>query len=85
MLLKLRFGESYIYLSALHILTLFLSQRYAPEVDPEELPPFVHVGSTRNITVERQWQPLFKDVLANVLVFWQNHDGAYHPEDPLHQ
>jgi hypothetical protein len=58
---------------------------YAPSLDLEELPAFIHVTSVHNITVERQWQPLFKDVLANILVSWNQHDGQYHSEDPLHQ
>jgi hypothetical protein len=38
-----------------------------------------------NITVECQWQPLYKDVLANILDFYINHEGRFHSENFLHQ
>jgi hypothetical protein len=60
------------------------STRYAPELLIDELPAATHVKSTYNITVERQWRPLYQQCLANIVAFWEQNNGEYHEGDPLH-
>ncbi|KAG8820853.1 hypothetical protein FRB91_006307 [Serendipita sp. 411] len=69
----------------MHAVQVALRNRYAPDIDNEQIPAFKHVTSKSNITVERQWRPLYRTVLANILVFWLDHEGVYHSENPLHQ
>jgi len=44
-----------------------LRLKYAPELDREVVPPYRYTTSPRNITVERQWRPLFQKWGKNIL------------------
>jgi hypothetical protein len=58
---------------------------YAPGISIEELPAARHTKSVYNITVERQWQPLYQKCLSNVLAFWREHNGQFLEGNWLHQ
>ncbi|EJD48198.1 hypothetical protein AURDEDRAFT_113053 [Auricularia subglabra TFB-10046 SS5] len=55
--------------------------------DIEVYPAHRGLQSTKNITVERGWRPLFSRCLQNILVCWMQgkHAGTYHPENEVHQ
>ena len=50
---------------------------YAPHLDVGEVPAYVHTKSTRNITIERGWRPLFYTWGVNILHFYDS--GRYGP------
>ncbi|KZT59911.1 hypothetical protein CALCODRAFT_430333 [Calocera cornea HHB12733] len=43
---------------------------YAPNIDPEVLPPFLQIKSIYNITIERSWRGLFNDELEAIALVW---------------
>ncbi|KAH9838971.1 uncharacterized protein C8Q71DRAFT_746953 [Rhodofomes roseus] len=47
-----------------------LRQKYAPELDSDVIPAYRYTSSPRNITVERQWRPLFQKWGVNVLAVY---------------
>lgn len=52
-----------------------------------EQPAYAGLKSVYNITVERQWKELFKQVLENLLVKFQEgvDAGVYHPQNEVHR
>ncbi|EPS95494.1 hypothetical protein FOMPIDRAFT_1025788 [Fomitopsis schrenkii] len=52
-----------------------LRTTYAPELDVNTIPPYRFTTSPRNITVERQWRPLFQKWGKNILVAYN--EGRY--------
>ncbi|CAG8574305.1 12544_t:CDS:2 [Acaulospora colombiana] len=61
------------------------SSSFAPNMDLQEVPAFVHMKSTHNITIERQWRALYSTHLENLIFFWHGHGGVYHAADEMHQ
>jgi hypothetical protein len=59
--------------------------RYAPGISIEEIPAARHTKSVYNITVERQWQPLYRKCLSNILTFWRDHNGQFFEGNWLHK
>ncbi|KAF7373543.1 hypothetical protein MSAN_00564700 [Mycena sanguinolenta] len=64
-----------------------LRQQFAPDLDPSLIPPWMFLDSTRNITVESGWRPLFYTWGVNVLEFFQSglDDGFFEPGNYIHE
>ncbi|KZT47796.1 hypothetical protein CALCODRAFT_513588 [Calocera cornea HHB12733] len=58
-----------------------LRSQFAPNIEPDVLPPFLQVKSVYNITIERSWRGLFEDELEAIAVAWDAgvRAGIYRP------
>ena len=58
-----------------------------PDLDENLLPAVTACKSTKNITRERAWRPLYESELANVQHEYKTGliDAGYHPNDELHR
>ena len=63
------------------------SAKYQPNLDENVLPTVRAVKSTKNITRERAWRPIWERDLANIAHVYKSGaiEAGYHPNDPFHQ
>jgi len=63
------------------------SQTYQLFLDLDTLPAHVFVKSTKNITRERGWRPIWEKELANIHADWSGGklEAGFHPGDDIHE
>ncbi|KZV78768.1 hypothetical protein EXIGLDRAFT_633268 [Exidia glandulosa HHB12029] len=64
----------------------FKASQHFHDADVKVYPAYSGLKSVYNITVERQWRPLYDEILENILIWFRAglRNGVYHEQDTTH-